>query len=450
MSTAQMKHSLVLRLSAVLAFGLAAGASFGYDPGDYSTWMQLKTNNAKGFTEACWYDPADVGENLVKAEPGYNYFIPSGMTMKDSGATEKFRGARLASAGTVQLGTNGKTLTFDDLILRPGGTLKYNTTVMMAGTLTVEGTEANPSIWSTFYWVGKTFTYKPTLVGDSTAVLYLGAGGTPARSGILGDTHNVTMDMSAYKGEIVFRGLHFTFDPSSAAIPGKITVNKGAILEMKKTSGSYTVGSLSFEDGAELRLNTTYNNCAYFNVTNAIAFGSGFSVSMTTLSMNGYRIATLSGEAADTAPDVSDVQVTVFDKIGELPRNPHLEIVDNGDGTKDVRLAYDPIKVMILNNSSSKSCWTATSTDCWADGEVPGMDYSGDVYTKTIMYFSEYSNMIYNDLTLTVHEAALHADSYGLTLKQINFVGTCDLDACHTVGLKRMSSMRRFASMMRI
>ena len=435
MNTLQKKHSLDLRLSAVLAFGLAAGASFGYDPSDYSTWYQFSGNkNTKCFVDSCWYDPAVGTDTMTAAQAGFNYFVPSGSEAGAATATATFKGESLAVAGTLIYGTANATYTVKNLILRPGGMLKANTSHYVAGKLTVEGTADSPSIWQTFVQSGRTWKYQPALVGDSTAFLYVGSAGSPERSTLFIDTHDVTMDMSAYEGEIVFRGVRFVFNPSKTSIPGKITVCTSAILEMKSTTASYTVGSLSFEDDAELRLNTTYNNCAYFNVTNAIAFGSSFSVSMTTLSTNGYRIATLSGAAADTAPDVSNVQVTVLDKMGELPRNPRLEIVDNGDGTKDVRLAYDPIKVMISNNSSSKSCWTATSTDCWADGEVPGKDYSGDVYTKTTMYFSEYSNMIYNDLTLTVHGAALHADSYGLTLKQINFVGTCDLDACHNGG----------------
>lgn len=434
MNTTHRKRSFLPRLFA-LVLGLAAGAAFGYDPGDYSTWYQFSGNkNTKSFTDACWYDPAVGPDTKTAAQAGSKYFVPSGSTAGSASGPVTFKGESLAVAGTLLYGTANTTYTIKDLILRPGGMLKANTSSHVAGKLTVEGTADSPSVWQTFVQSGRTWKYQTALVGDSTAFLYVGSADVSERSSLFIDTHDVTMDMSAYEGEIVFRGVRFVFNPSKTSVPGRITVNTGAILEMKSTSSSYTVGSLSFEDDAELRLNTTYNNCAYFNVTNAIAFGSSFSVSMTTLSMNGYRIATLSGAAADTAPDVSNVQVNVSDQIGELPRNPRLEIVDNDDGTKDVRVAWDPIKIMIANNTSSKSCWTATSTDCWADGEVPGTDYAGDVYTESVMYFSLYSNMIYKDLTLTIHGSALHADSYGLTLKQINFVGTCDLDACHAGG----------------
>ena len=353
MSTAQMKHSLVLRLSAALAFGLAAGASFGYDPSDYSTWYQFSGNkNTPSFTADCWYDPAEGPANMTSAQPGLKYYVPSGIEAGSAAATATFKGESLAVAGTLRYTTSSAIYTVDDLILCPGGTLSEATSVTVAGKLTVKGTSESPSSWGTFYYANRKFYYRPALVGDSTAFLYVGSASDTARDSLFGDEHHITMDMSAYEGEIVFRGLRFFFSPSTS-IPGKVTVSGNAILELKKTSGAYDVGSLSFENGAELRAPSANNACAYFSVSTAISFGDTLKVSGLALGVNSYRIAKLTGDAAANAPDVSTVQVEMMDmdEAAMQPRNLHLQIVDNGDNTKDVRVVWDAIRLCSGRNT---------------------------------------------------------------------------------------------------
>ena len=563
MNTLQKKHSLVLRLTAVLAFGLAAGASFGYDPGDYSTWMQLKGTSVR-YTGSVWYDPADATQTGVPAVADKCYYVAAEKTVNSEDANDEFPGV-MAVAGWLNLSKFSTTHTLNDLTLLDGSTLKTTANVTHKGKVTVKGTvRYDTTTYSARTWyinadfygaddavlnmgnakdiggkcadtvsIGGTWSnyagtlnftkgtyfslanavspFGGTMVVQSNAwvkaaktsgtfevgglrfenggVLMFGGatvqyviskkmeivGGAtldvamPANSDHLDlfkltgeaaqnppDVSSVTVGFVNQQGklasdphfvivdngdgtktvriawtETVIRGTRYVFNPTTTPVPNSFRICSDAILELGKKSGAYDVESLAFEDGAELCAPSANYDCAYFNVSTAISFGETFKISGLGISTNGYRIARLTGEAAANAPDVSSVQVELLDKAGELPRNPRLEIVDNGDGTKDVRLAYDPIKIMIKNNSYNLSCWTAGATDCWLDQEVPGTDYAGDVYTKSIMYFSLYSNMIYNDLTLTVHGTALHADSYGLTLKQINFVGTCDLDTCH-------------------
>ena len=397
---------------------------------DYSTWYQYTgADRQTCFTAACWVDPADPDAAKTTAQAGQQYFVPAGKTANAADGNATFAGASLAVAGTLRYTKASATYTVNDLILCPGGILAQSTSLTVAGNLTVEGTAASPSIWQTFLFGGRTFNYKPNLIGGPTAFLYVGTENVYQRSNQFGDTHNVTMDMSAYEGEVAFRGLRFYFAPSKTDIPGKITVCANTILEVTKKSGSYTVGSLAFEDGAELRLATTWNDCAYFNVTNAISFGESFAFTSTALGTNGYRIAKLSGVAAANAPDVTSVAVTFMEPWGDLPKNAHLEIIDCGDGTKDVRVAWDPIEILIKATDSDPNTDVLSVADAWASGVVPSADFEGDVASTVVTTFRAYGTIKRTGTHLTMKNNTLRCEAYYLYLAGVDLVGDSSLRA---------------------
>lgn len=400
---------------------------------DYSTWYQYTgADNQLSFTAACWVDPADPDATKTSAQAGRQYFVPEGKTASAANASATFADASLAVAGTLRYTTANATYTVNDLILRPGGTLNEATSVTVAGKLTVEGTVASPSTWITFLFSTRKFYYKPRLVGGPTAFLYVGTTSVNPRSNLFKDTHSVTMDMSAYEGEIAFRGLRFAFAPSKDDIPGKITVCANTILDVSRKSGSYTVGSLAFENGAELRLGSTWNDCGYFSVTNSISFGSSFAFSSTSLSTNGYRIAKLSGVAAATAPDVTSVAVTFADPWGEVPKNAHLEVVDCGDGTKDVRVVWDPIEVLIKNTSYNENTDVLAVADAWASGVVPSADFEGDiVMTGITTVFRAYGTIRRNGWHFSLRDSTLSCEAYNLYLDGVDIAGSSTIRAAY-------------------
>ena len=395
---------------------------------DYSTWYQYTGNNQqKSFTAACWVDPSDPEHTMTTAQPGRQYFVPEGKLADAADANATFQGSSLAVAGVLRYTKAGVTYTVNDLILCPGGELREVNFTTVAGKLTVEGTAASPSTFGAFLYPGRTFNIRPSLVGDATAFLYVGTTDVISRSDMFGDTHNVTMDMSAYNGEIAFRGLRFVFAPSKADIPGKVTVCTDTILDVAQTSGSYTVGSLAFEDGAELRLETTWNDSAYFNVTNGISFGSSFAFSSSALSTNGYRIAKLSGAAAATAPDVTSVAVTFAEPWGDLPKNAHLEVVDCGDGTKDVRVAWDAIEVLTKATGTGAGADVLSDASAWSSGVVAGNDFEGDVASAFDTVFRAYGTIERTGMHLTMMGRALLCEAYQLHLDGVDLAGDCKI-----------------------
>lgn len=76
MYTNQLKFSLVRQVS-LLFLALASCAAFAYDPGDYSTWMQLKGNSG-AYMGSVWVDPTDETQTAVPAEAGKCYYVPVG------------------------------------------------------------------------------------------------------------------------------------------------------------------------------------------------------------------------------------------------------------------------------------------------------------------------------------------------------------------------------------
>ena len=569
MSTAQMKHSLVLRLSAVLAFGLAAGASFGYDPGDYSTWMQLKGTSAR-YTGSVWYDPADETQTGVPAEADKCYYVAAGKTANSEDATDAFPGV-MAVAGSLTLSRYGTTHTLNDLTLLDGSTLKTSANVTHKGRVTVEGTVR----YNTATYSGRTWSINADFYGEDDAVLNMGntkdidgkcadtvsIGGTwsnyagtlnftkgtyfslanavspfggtmviqsnawvnaaktsgtfevgglrlekggvlmfgtsggatvqyviskrmeivggatldvamPANSDHLDlfkltgeaaqnppDVSSVTVGFVNQQGklasdphfvivdngddtktvriawtETVIRGTRYVFNPTTTPVPNSFRICSDAILELGKKSGAYDIGSLAFEDGAELCAPSANYDCAYFNVSTAISFGETFKISGMGISTNGYRIARLTGEAAANAPDVSSVQVEILDKAGELPRNPYLAIVDNGDGTKDVRVVWDLIEIMKkangydTNNNKNKAFLTDTPEDYWVRGVIPPVDFEGDVYAAETITFYNYGTDQRTGTTVTIADGkSLYQDNDTLYLKAVHFAGSGNL-----------------------
>ena len=430
MSTAQMKHSFVLRLSAVLAFGLAAGASFGYDPGDYSTWYQFTSGDA--FSAECWVDPADATQTKKTADPGMDCFIPAGLTSQlKATVTATFPGRHLAVSGTIQFAKASQTFTIGGLILCPGGVAKFGSTGSLAGGLTVEGTAENPSVLGTFNQDGRTLNYTFALHGGPNAVLDLGyrnSSPSASRESLFGTTHNLNANFADYAGELLLApNLLMRFAPVGDAIPGRLTVCNNAILQPQKSSGAYAIGGLVLADGAELNLKSSTTTCPYFEVSNEFSVGESLRLCFSTLSPSGFCLARLTGAAAENAPDVSDVDV-VFPS-GWAPPNARLEISDaDEEGVRTVNVVWDELAIMWTQNSNSlesQSAFTAGNGSYWSTGVVPSSDFDGIAYAVQNIMFWQYGQMYYDDMTLVLADGkTLFNQTYGLHLKEVQAVGS--------------------------
>ena len=321
---------------------------------DYSSWIQLMESDVYtpySFDSAGkWNDSDGTAPSSTK-----NYYVPAGLLMKTSGGNATFGGGIIAVAGTVQVGnTGGTTVTWPEMRLLPGGIYKQNSNNSIGGKLVILGTEAEPAHINSFLYANRTFEYKCTFEGEPGSVVHIGhtslSGAT--HESILGCMVKITGGkLDGFKGKIIVGGETHLNINTGRLIQGGVHVESTGILHSEQRTGTITVGDLSLANGSEL-LNE-FNACASvrWDVTNSLTLAGSPTLRFSSFDVgpnntNGVTVIRLFGPAAVNAPSTEAVAaMRVVARLGALPlpRNVHVELVDNGDGTKDIRVAYDGI-----------------------------------------------------------------------------------------------------------
>ena len=360
---------------------------------DYSSWVQLTASDV--YTPYSFNSAGNWSDGAAPSSTK-NYYVPAGLLMKTSGGSVTFGGGIIAVAGTVQAGnTGGTTMTWPEMRLLPGGIYKQNSNNGIGGKLVILGTEAEPAYINSFLYANKTFEYKCTFEGESGSVVRIGhaslSGETYER--IFGCTVKITGGkLDGFKGKIVVGGETHLNINTGRLIQGGVHVESTGILHSELRTGTITVGDLSLADGSELI--NEFNACASvrWDVTNSLTLAGSPTLRFISFDVgpdntNGVTVIRLSGPAAANAPSAEAVAaMRVVARLGALllPRNVHVELVDNGDGTKDIRVAYDGIVTMRTHNSAydvATSAFKAGNGSYWSTGVIPTEDFMGDVYS---------------------------------------------------------------------
>ena len=404
---------------------------------DYSSWVQLLASDVYSpysFNSAGnWSDPNPP-------DPAKNYYIPAGLLMKTSGSSATFGGGVIAVAGTVQVGnTGGTTVTWPEMRLLPGGIYKHHSNNYIGGKLVILGTEAEPAYINSFLYANKTFEYKCTFEGEPGSVVRIG------HASLTGATYDSIFStrvkivggyLNSFKGKIVVGGeTHLSLN-TGTLIQGGIHVESTGILRSENRTGTITIGDLSLADGAELI--NEFNACASvrWDVTNSLTLAGSPTLrfelfDVGPVNTNGVTVIRLSGPAAANAPSAEAVAaMRVVAKLGQtpLPRNLHMELVDNGDGTKDIRAVYDGIVTMRTHNSAydvNTSAFKAGNENYWSTGAIPTEDFVGDVYCAWFRLTAVDWNLHLNYPGMELHtRGALYLHVPKATFKRLHIDGS--------------------------
>lgn len=428
----------------IMAFQFAAAAIVSLGAAavraeDYSTWMQLAVADAYGFTAAAWVDPADETATKVIAEDGKSYYVPATKRMylggtAGGGQSYSFVGDVMAVAGTLYVPTWGCTYAFDELQLLPGSLIGYSSHGRFNGKIVILGTAESPVKIAPFNYGSNHYFFYNTFEGGSDAVVDFACTG-----GNNGITKKADHE-SAFASPIRFAGscanyfgtmLASTnaclyFDSNAHEFPGRIVLKGGILYNPAKTeAGSVTIGSLDLWSGSELNVpinDTKTGQCAPYNVTRSLSFGDNLTVTFSSFPLvSSVTLFRLSGEAAANAPDVSGVAVNAS---WGAPITAHLEVVDNGDGTKDVKLVNNIKVFMTKSNGSYKaedSAFTVGNESYWSTGVIPDSTFEGLVYcgNNYLTWTGTWADFPYPDMEVSVG-SSLRPHVQSLTLKAIH------------------------------
>lgn len=428
-----MKQSFSIKAFQFAAAAIVSLGAAAVRAEDYSTWMQ-QSINGYGYSAEIWADPADPDAPLAVATAGKSYYTPSGRTFtlpKENGKTLAFPGSSLAVAGTLNVGTYGNTYNFNELRLLAGGNISYSTHGSFSGKIVIEGTAEKPAKISPFNYGKNRFAFPAFSCADDQAVVNFACTGGSNGSTKKPD-HQSAIDCplrlegswADYPGTaILSTNGCFYLDASAQEFPGRLII-KGGVLYNSKNTGTCQVGSLDLRSGSELYVlikSTTTGECAVYNVTNEFLVGESLTVTLSSAPLvNAVTLIKLSGRAAENPPDVSGVAVN---SPWKGPAQAHLEVVDNGDGTKDVRLVNDIAVFMTHSNGSYKaedSAFYASNASWWSTGVIPDSTFDGVVYCggNWLMWVPDWSDHAYPDMTI-VASVSLRPHVQSLTLKGV-------------------------------
>ena len=410
----------------------------------YEGWVTL-TNSDGAVSAQYSFDTVGMWNDGSAPSSGKKYYVPAGLTMKSGGKESKtFAGDVLAVAGTLQVGNSGnKVLTFPELRLLPGAIYKHNSNNRIAGKVVVQGTEENPArINSLFYPdINVRFVYTCTVESDKGSALCLGHASLIDASYdriyatiVQFDKDNSLKD---FKGKLIVGEETHVDIQTERNIPGGIAVKSTGILSATEmNSGNAVIGDLELADNSELVY--TFHNCqtVVWNITNSLKIAGSPSIRFVSFDVNannskGITIMRLSGPAAENASaDLSLVKCKTPLRSYEIPRNVRLEIVDNGDGTKDVKCVYDEIITMRTHNHaydmliSPGSAFSEENKSFWSNGKVPEADFDGDVYCAWFRLMIAYWNIPLSYPNMKIYsEGSLHFHVPKVELKHLYIDG---------------------------
>lgn len=426
---------------------------------DYSSWVQLTASDGNDGSKYSFDTAGNWSDVGNPPSPGKKYYVPQGLTLKCTGKDHKtFAGDVLAVAGILQVGNSGnKILTYPELRLLPGSIYKHNSNNRIAGKVVIEGTEDNPAYINSFFFpdVNVKFIYTCTFEGEKGSAVRLGHASLSDVSydRIYGTVVKLDRDnsLSGFKGKLIVGGETHVDLTTQRHIPGGISVEPRGILSASEmTSGNIFIGDLELADGAELVLDFYSCGTVMWNVTNSFAITGTPSIRFVKFDVDAVNakettIMRLSGPAAVNAPnDISKIVCKVGLSGYPLPRNVHMKIVDNGDGTKDVRCAYEEIVTMRTHNDAYKpnvltGPWSAFDTESeygggsfWSTGAIPSPDFNGIVYCAWYRMMASGWNLHLNYPEMELFTSgSLHLHIKKLTLKHL-YVDGCNSNSIAT------------------
>lgn len=452
-----MAYVPMVAMSAV-AFSAMTLPMAAADAEDYASYLALQTSdvsrNESSFIRANWGQANEI------AKEGGRYIVPSGMVMYSPASAATFPGDALAIAGTFVAANNGySSNTFKDLILLPGGVCKHSSnTSITADRISVMANGAQPFLFDWFIQADRSILYKASFEGGKDAVLKFGRGNaeTVERTQALSTSSQIDGDFAGYFGKIVLgTGTYVRLACINAdyevtgvnhAYPGEFELEKDSILVSSKLNHATNYfGGLSLNPGSELNIyaHGVYGHFTTFTVTNRFSASGDFRVGFSydrsiayeydydTLGRNGHiPLVHLTGPAAETDADFSESTITnmyIKNRIGNLPANVRLGLFDNGDGTKDVSVIWDPVVLMNKVNASNGSSSPLAFSDgiCWSTGEVPDEDFDGNaLIDSTSLGLNANVHIARTNMVLTVKsEATVYHQALSFAVKELHMVG---------------------------
>ena len=453
-----MANALIVSISFVACFATSVPV-MAEETEDCSFYLALQASDANrndsSFTKANW------GPEKKVAEAGGKYFVPAGMALYSPAGKSEFPGDALAVAGTFFAANDGYSEnSFKDLIMLPGSVCKHSSnTSITADKIVILGTEERPVLFDWFIQSGRTIIYTAPFIGDEDSRMEFkrGSAESVGRADALNTRTQIHGDFSQYFGRMIL-GIgtycYLSYDNPDGEVtrianeyPGTIELKKDSILStlLKTTARTNIVGGLVLNPGSELNLYThsVYGHFTVFTVTNQFAasgdFRIGFSYDRssayefdyTALGYNGHMpLVHLTGAAADTSADFSESTITnmhIKNRIGNLPEKVRLGLVENGDGSKDVSVVWDPVILMNKNNGSngSSSPLAFSEGDCWSTGAVPGEDFSGAALVDaSAIAVNAWLDISRSKMKLTVKSGStVYHQGRSLTLGELHMVG---------------------------
>lgn len=450
-----MMFKNIIACMALLAILLDARA----ESADYSSYLSLRTDDLNrgytSFTRANW----GPGNEVVKE--GGKYIVPAGMKMYTPQSDGYFLGDTLAIEGTVIGGNDDQKMNhFLNLLFLPGGVYKHNTSNWIQATnLIVKGTAQSPSRIDWFIQPGRRTLYYGRIIGDESAVLEFGRGSVDSvsRADALSSFNYLCMNISGYNGKIVLdtgtylRLAYAEADCESTGVyhtfPGAVEIKRDAIFDnalLRRATNA--IGGITFNPGSELNVlvHGLYSHYTKYAVTENFRASGDFRIGFTydrdnpvgfsynPKDDNGHiPLIHLKGKAAQTDADFSSAAITnlvIANRIGNLPSNIHVGLVDNGDDTKTVAVKWNSVVRMVENNSSNGSSSPMAFHDpfCWSTGVIPEEDFSGEalVTDKKAFCIKSNSNISRKNMILTFDSgSALYNHGWSLEMKELHFVG---------------------------
>ena len=394
-----------------MAWTLAAAASGG------DTWRYTGTGyTASAFTNAVFWTDGDgkgnKGVNGATLNPEDYYLVENWKVLwtlvgQAANTTYTFGGKRLTlgetgtgkSPGFMEMRNYSTTTVvhIDDLVLENGWikTRGYQTREHpLDGKITVTATSTNPFQLGANWQGGlsQTLTLRGELVGSSSAALRVVnriVNGTSIDVST-NTTVKVSCDCSAYYGSITVTSAlartSSTFGTAlslgSVSMPGSVTVRENAILRTAGTANVAEIGTLTFEPGSCIALQTGtvggHLTNGFFRVTNAFSAEGPVAVTIPSsiVPIDGTTIR-LPVIEVPTAVSLSTNAFAVEFSDASTAKWPlewlHFEIETEAT-CKRLVLVSEPVVYQTTNDYDSYSAGYAsslTNAERWSSGDVP-------------------------------------------------------------------------------
>ena len=443
-----------------LFIGTAAALVFA---DDYSGYVRL--NGVDASANQSWNAKGNWSDKAAPSSTK-SYYVPAGSLLwQQSGnsstvAQRTWNGGRLVIGGTFLTTVNNSAANgplVSDLVLLGGSDCRIGCFSFLGanatGTVTVEGTLDNPAVISHHHANSSNGTRAYGIYGvfggSSDSVVVLTRPYTNYNNEVMdyGWSCDIGQEpFAAYPGTVIMRGGNFKARPSpnqnSYNMPlATLRVEDGANCHFYRNASTLAsdaqIGTLE-SAGGKLYFNYRVaggvtNVSPVVNVSQRLSLDAdtvvtlpadvdNFLVGVTPDNSYGssFKLAHLTGTAAETVGDLSAVKVAVTNNA-QLGYPVKLHAIVNGDGTKDVYLATPNVAVMTnqnLSSSSAAGAFDAGSGWMWTNQEEPAANSSMTYLARTVLNL--HANANYPDATLTTASALWSVGGTQYTFKTIN------------------------------